>query len=557
MGRYRSNNLRLIRGKQADATIDAAAAETERALAGLDSKQSRFDDDVDSAFMSFWRWRAAHEQCPPWQVDSRARDEWLAENWWREPHWAGMVRNEAALNANRAYTLTGGRNSVTRARRVIHQHWVSPDIWGHRLGLTAASTSYHTQDLGAVIETARIAQGDGITGPLAGFLHVDPSLCRLTGKMRTPLRYKEQEWTHADYFRIASLVSTREAMLGLGLCSTSVVLDVLEILMAVYQYDQEKLGAKAPRGILFLQNVTQSQWETAMASREMELSQMERDHYDNVAVIAQMGQLPPDGKLMALSSLPDNFDKKTVVELSVYLMALVLGRDSAEYWPVSGGSFGRSAETTLQHRKATYKAGAEFLKAYQERLQDETFGLSRSVHFEFDERDDEGALLQAAVAQAWGTFAQQLYAPGGADMRPLFEREQVQSLLVEQGIIPPEYTDIEEDVQATDDTPVRMRRLREQALGMSRVRAFVESPIGRTEPIVRYEWPSQRETVLWQRGEEALQRHSFPVAQVVDVLFEGDDFTITQADVAEAIGDASADMQALLTAEEWEEADGQ
>ena len=536
----------------------------ERAVGDLKTQQPRFQD-VDQAFASLMRWTNWSQQIPPYSADSRARDRWLAENWWREPHWAGMLRNEAALNANRRWTLTGGRNAVARARRVLNQHWVAADVWGHRQGMTAATIAYHTQDLGAVIETARVDMGAGFVGPLAGFLHVDSSQARLTGKTQTPLEYQNKPWGLEDYWRFPALVNPLDSMRGLGLCSTSLVWELVTVLMAVYTHDQEMLGARAPKGLLLLQNITSDQWAQAMEEHSNNLSSMERDYYGGVAVLATMAGMAPEAKLVALSQLPAGFEKKTVVELIIYAMALVLGRDPAEYWPVSGGSFGRSQETAIQHRKATNKAGNEFVRQYESRLNDETFGLGRGVHFEFEARDDEGRLTAAEVSTAWGKVAELLYKPGGAQGEPLLDRETVLALLVREGVLTPDMTpQTEVEVQATDTD---VARARDWAMGNERVEAYVAAcrAQGRPETIVQYHWPNAKAPSIlfeldtdgsaYDEGGRQLWRSSVwvnraPASDAEEVLYQHDDpndaFTITQSDVDSAIAEAGARVSAEL-----------
>ena len=58
---------------------------------------------------------------------------------------------------------------------------------------------------------------------------------------------------------------------------------------------------------------------------------------------------------------------------------------------------------------------------------------------------------------------------------------------------------------------------------------------------MRYRWRNGvgLTTTLWPSGSEALRRRVWPVARQDDseVLYKGDDFTITQADVDKAMAD--------------------
>jgi len=87
-------------------------------------------------------------------------------------------------------------------------------------------------------------------------------------------------------------------------------------------------------------------------------------------------------------------------------------------------------------------------------------------------------------------------------------------------------------------------------------RAVVAFP---KEPIIRYQWPSNREIVLWERGEEATRRKSFPVARMKAraILYQNkkQGVTITDEDVEQAIETAESrlgeDFTDLLLAEPY------
>src|SRR5690606_27546080 len=132
-----------------------------------------------------------------------------------------------------------------------------------------------------------------------------------------------------------------------------------------------------------------------------------------------------------------------------------------------------------------------------------------TITFEFEQRDEKGMVLEAQVIQAWADVANALYQGGMG----ILTREQAASLLVENGIIPAEWTIMEEDVVATDveeadeaeegdvseddvDAPAAqrgklvMRNLRARALQDERmVRAAEMYP---REPIVRYRYDPRR-----------------------------------------------------------------
>jgi hypothetical protein len=151
-----------------------------------------------------------------------------------------------------------------------------------------------------------------------------------------------------------------------------------------------------------------------------------------------------DAKLVALSQLPAGFDQKIFTDLLIYGYALCFGYDPREFWPVSSGALGTATETEAQHRKATVKGGNEFCLGLQEELQG---NLPDTLHFDFDARD---ASVEMAEAQLQLAQVQAVTAMLGVQPEAVLSKEQALTLLAEQGVIPREWTVVEEDVEATD-----------------------------------------------------------------------------------------------------------
>lgn len=506
--------------------ITAALERVERALSEAKSRQPRFAPDPDRFFASVYGWVDSGLDAPPYQADSRTRDRWLSAFWPREPHLAGVVNSVVGIDKNRNWSLTGGRTSVRRYEAVLRSSLAAPDLGGWRNFFSAQSLSYYTSDLGAVAEIGR----DGEDGPLRTLWHLDPARCRLTGKPEAPLQYDNTRdpWRLGDYFRVPSLPSADETMHGLGFCAVSRCFELAALMVAVYTHQKEKLLARAPKGLLLLQGISESQWVDAMAAREAPLSQREQDYFGGVAVLATEGLDKPEARLVALSELPDGFDAETFTNLLMYGYALAFGYDATEFWPVQFGALGRGRETEIQHRKATGKGGHDFISGYQEHLQDL---LPESLFFEFEERDAEGELRDAEISAAWADVANAMYQAGMGTL----DRDEARSILADRGVIPAEWAETADENAWVDAEGLERARLLDNA----RVRRAIERTPD--EPIVRYTWPMGRERVLWRSGAEALARRSHPVARA-DVLYADGEVTITDADVDRAIARARETM---------------
>lgn len=491
------------------------------------SRQPRFSDDRQATYLTLLRMvkLARDLKQPDYAADSRKRDAWLQQFWRQAPHLAGIINSVTGIDANRGWTLTGGRNQVYRYTDPLHN---AEGGTGWRPFCRKESLSFWSTDMGSVTENGRDGQG----GPLRAIYHVDPARCRLTGENETPLAYlppsgKEQKWASGDFFRVTSMPSDDESFNGLGFCAVSRALEIVKLLYGVLMHDQEQVGARMPKGLLLLEGVTEDQWDQSLEVRDVSLDSKEREYYGGLHVLFDSGLGNMDAKLTSLSQLPAGFDGEKFTNMSMYGIALCFGYDPREFWPVSMGSLGTGRESEMQHVKASGKGGMDFVLGWAEGFQRQ---LPDTLEFGFEQRDDAGALLEAEVADAWAKVAERLYKAGIEVGASLLQRDQALSLLADHGIIPPEWSEIEEESQATDTEEARAR---EEALCSPYVqRAIARYPY---EAIIRYHWPSGREQVLWERGDEALKRAVWPVTRQDDVLFQGDDVTITDADVTRAI----------------------
>jgi hypothetical protein len=275
------------------------------------------------------------------------------------------------------------------------------------------------------------------------------------------------------------------------------------------------------KGLLLVNNITEAQWKKAMDAREEQLTAKQRDIYGGVEVLAGMGEFGSvDAKLIALSSLPDGFNQETMTNLLMNGYALAFGYDPREFWPVSQGSLGTGRETQVQAEKATAKGAGDFRLSFQERFQQE---LPPTLHFEFDERDDQGELLKAEVRQAQANVIDTMSKAGEKLGTAYLSSEEVRQLWAQEGLIPEEWTLEEEESKATDEEALRKRMLELPALRAAAERYSKESIVRYS---VKYDPISnkreERETVLWSSGEEALAPR---------VWFFGDEIKITQRDI--------------------------
>ncbi|MBE9478879.1 MAG: hypothetical protein IMY80_02855 [Chloroflexi bacterium] len=363
-----------------------------------------------------------------------------------------------------------------------------------------------------------------------------------------------QKWEILDFMRCASLPDMREEYNGLGHCALSRCIELTKLMVAVYEHDREQLGSKAPRGLLLLEGIDQKQWDSSMVIRAARKEGLEQEYFANVAVLASGGSRSIDAKLVALSKLPQNFDLQAFTSMLMYGYALCFGYDPSEFYPVQFGSLGRGTEMEIQHEKATVKGKLDYAYAFQENLQGE---LPPTIDFNFDERDDSGDLTLANVQKTHAETVASMRNTGPGDLSVAETRQ----LWAEYGLIPREWTEVEEDVEIEDtESPevseeeagdvetediesaeeeerrfeyLHRKRDRDRLLSNIHVRSAAETfP---KEAIVEYSWPQKRMHVLAESGYGLLTPPRSYHFISREVLYDTDEVEITDDDVEKAI----------------------
>jgi len=434
--------------------VDQAAEQIERArVLAAESKQPRFAIDtkqINDFFNKIYGFtKEAIFSEPKYQADSRKRDAWLAKAVTKEPYLLGILQSVVSIDKNRGWTLIGGRNQVRKFVGVLHNFQVSADISGWRNGMSVTAQSYYQSDLGSVVEIGRSIPN----GPLAALYTVDPAQCQLTGNLEKPLRYvpakkEDQSWTVNDYFRVPSFPSTNEKLFGLGFCAVSRCLDLAKLLVSLYEHEREKMGSKAPKGIMVINGVTQSQWLQSLEESNDERAVLEREYYSGVQVLANGdGGQDISVALTSLSSLPEEFDRRQFVDMIIFGYALAFGYDPREFWPVSSGGLSTATESESQHRRATSKGGLDFALGFQEKIQEE---LPPTIEFEFERRDVAGDMAEVELQQAQLDVTRGMFESVNDDGDNLITADEARQLLVTAKLIPEDWTPQEEDQQISD-----------------------------------------------------------------------------------------------------------
>ena len=432
-------------------------------------------------------------ECP--EYGTLDRDIHLSEMWMDEPILAGAIYSMVAKMTALSWTVTGRKRvAKTAAEMFATAAHIDGYDWGGFISSTAED--FYTTDRGVFWETPR----DGLF-KMTDIGHIDALNCTLTGNRKRPMTYISDtmgqtiRFKPGEYIHFTSLQSPREKYLGIGFCAVSRAYRAAKLLMGLHDYDDEKLDNLPPEGIAAITGLTMDEFTDAInlwkAKRESDKS------LTFPQVLWLLGSQPNvevKVDIRGFSQLPESFDRKTVVDQYVSILALDFGVDAREFWPISSGSLGTASESEIQHQKARGKGPGEFISITERHFNGE---LPDDAEMRYNTQDIEEDLNAAKIAQAWVDAFWKLYAgipnpslappaptppgatPGQQEGKPAGERadrvevkqdengnkkqteqvidkEQLLRLLADKGVLPDYF--VNDDRIAVPDTDVHIRK---------------------------------------------------------------------------------------------------
>jgi hypothetical protein len=337
---------------------------------------------------------------------SPARDKQLRNYVRSNPILSSVVAGEATRVRNMSYTLTLEEG---RTRKIQRYHDMLRDCdfgKGFRSLSQKVSSDLLTQDNGAFIELVgtggnRETQRYLDRSDVQTFAHLDASRCWRTYDPEYPVVYTNPynaQYHVLHYSRVIMMSQNEqpdELARGLGFCATSRAFEMARYIYDMQTYKREKVSGSAPEiGILngmslphFLKGLTDS----GQANLNQGFVK-----FKNTAIIGPPGHGPnqPEASLtlVGLKSVPDGFDFKDELTVSMYLLAAAFGVDVREYFPLQSGG-ATKADATIQHAKSSGKGRADIMTLLEDAINYRV--LPDYVTFAFDVKDDEEDKLKA------------------------------------------------------------------------------------------------------------------------------------------------------------------
>jgi hypothetical protein len=327
---------------------------------------------------------------------------WLDKLWKDEPILAGAVYSMEAKMQAMSWRILGGRNNANRMSSMLARaRYLGGVGWSGFIG--ASAIDFYTQDLGVFWEVLR--EGDSQWGRMSDLATIDSRNCIMTGNVSKPVYYassvvsQEIYYKPGEFIHFDSMPSPDEREWGSGYCAVSRASRAAKLLIALHDYDAEKLSNLPPEGIASVTGLTDREFRQAIVMWQAERKKNNSLTFPQVMwLVGNNPGAKVSVDIASFSQVPESFDRQTVVSQYVNTLALCFGVDTREFWAISTGALGTASEAEVQHMKARGKGGGEFISLVERALNAE---FPQDTTFEFDTQDVEEDMIAAGIAKAW------------------------------------------------------------------------------------------------------------------------------------------------------------
>lgn len=480
-------------------------------------------------------------------------DEWCKKCLMKEPFLAGFVNKLVSGHANRGWSLNGGKRIVAQTAAMLHRAdpttirlddgRVFLDEFrsaGWRQFSKRKILSYITRCAGSYTELQyRLEPRFQTTGwslsQVVNLYNMDTSKVEYTDDPLYPIRYDgSAEWPAAAYYQLVASPMDSSDFYSYGLSPLYRCIRLAQLMVNISDWELGTLADDFVDAVLLLNGATDEEFNAAMKART--LVQANGNKAKRAAVLGSTDpSMPLTADVLHLREKPaslDDFTGRLYMLLQGYAVNLGYGLGHFMESPF-GALLGRSGTEVDAAQRTTAEAGGNDYHLEDQGAMNR-YVMPANIEFLYDDQSvDERAnaeineirartitelFLAQRLADDYKGGEYQGFARGRGNN--LGTPEQFRQLMVDWGIVPPEWTESEEDVNITD---VEQARMRDRVLAMPGVHRFmlgVESGQYRDDAIVRYHYNPETDVhgqttiVPSVAALLAEQSRTFPIGQV-------------------------------------------
>lgn len=302
------------------------------------------------------------------------------------------------------------------------------------------------------------------TTPL-GIAHLDSLRCYPSRDDEFPIYYNDlyggwHKMHKSRIFRIVDTPHPDERAMNIGICAMSRLASIANIQYLMHKYQNEKMNDLPQTGIMAVSGMNREQW---LQARERFDAESQSDSDNVYKGIMSLFPIDPKGEvrfdLIPFADMPDHFKYQEYMDIHVNLVALAIGDDPQNIWPLSGQGLGTGTQSRILHAKGQAKTFGALLTEI-ERVFNQKI-LPVPMEFKFKYTDTEKDKETAETAKVWIDIANSATMLSADEKRQLVANnvEAIRDVIVdEQGRVRLSDDDPkapqQEQVQADDVTQI-------------------------------------------------------------------------------------------------------
>lgn len=435
----------------------------EQSVQVADVNKTQKPTEVNDAW-GLWGFLSHDEILSAWGTKERDRQlrrfSYAVHNGLVQGAFSSFIKRVQAI----PWEVTGGRNSARYYQALLQnsdfhdwESWIARLLW-----------DYLTQDFGSVSEI--IGKGDvdkPIKGRVFGIASMDALSCYATKVYEYPVIYYNEESNSrhlmhtSRVYRFVDSPSPKRLAYGTGLCALSRYISDANVDILLGRYDNEMLSDIPMPGLLAISGIGEQQFNDAMRAYEVNRRADGQSVFRQTAVIhSQDPAIEPKFNNIPFSTQPINFDPEAFVRTHVNKLALAMGVDPQDIWPLSGGALGTATQSIVLNSKAQGKLFGSVLQMITRFINRAV--LPDDLEFAFKFKDTEADLEKAQTAEVWSNIANSATYLSAEEKRRLMV-DNVEAFaevllddageLIELPDDDPKPSDEQQEVVAPDDIP--------------------------------------------------------------------------------------------------------
>lgn len=307
--------------------------------------------------------------------------------------------------------ISGGRNLTYNWQDIFYFN--SEFGEGYDFMMTKVLIDFLTLNRGAFIE--KVSYGNSDTpikdgAAIVGLNHLDAMRIVMTGNREYPYIYYSEytgEYHRMHYTRILRLVhkpSPMTTMFGMGKSALYDAMSVANAQILLGKAQNEMLSDSPPAGLIVFNNIKGEDVTNAMMQFAAENKRDGMTTYRAPLHLESKNPAEPATvEFIPLRTMPVDFDLEKYEKVHVNLLALTMGLDPQDIWPLSSHSMGSGAQSTILEQKTRGK-GPGYVLALLERMWNSV--LPRSLEFKYKAANSQQGKEEADIAAAWSTALQ-------------------------------------------------------------------------------------------------------------------------------------------------------